>query len=359
MALAVSKFRVLTTTGAVALLALACTGCSTASPAAQVNGQVVSQDALDQQLTWLASSSAYVKDFNQSQQEAAEQQIEEREQQGESTAGIVAETVAGDSTGQDNFSDSWVVGELNRMIYASAISQYLAQEHKEPTAEQYAAAFASEDAVQPAAWRSIPPQMRNILAEEDAQHALIEPAVTSSALSSDKQFYSQYKDFFWSKVCVTEVDVPAGPGAKAEAAKDASALETGGASAPTGASYCLTPEQLIEHSTSFFSAVGALPIGKAIAFSGAGGYQVVLARSRNTVPLDAATVPVVNVVVSLRGSQGNGTGDTALIKVMKKFKVSVNAKYGVWIGSPPSPYPPQEYPYQLLFQQQGPTASSS
>lgn len=306
-----------------------------------VNGAVISQDQLNQQLEWLAASPAYVKEFDQEQAQAASQAQIQAQQTGGNPAAFQAITVAGAGTGPDNFSNSWVTIELSRMVEGLAMQQQLQREHKAPTRLELATAFATEQAAQPQVWLQFTPQLRSALAVADADHALIEGKATSA--KPDKQFFTQYKEYYWSRLCMFEADVSV-PGrsgtvnmaaSKNTAESEVKALESGGSSQiSSGARYCLSPEQLIERPTAFFSSVGALAPGKAVAVAGPGGYEVVQVLSRAVIPYNAQSQLVVDVLNTWGGSRGVGTGDTALISVLHKANVHVDPRYGVWDGTP-------------------------
>jgi hypothetical protein len=327
-----------------------------------VDGTAITASQFDQQLEALAGSPGYVKDFNTSQLNEYEQEITQAQEQGQSTSGVQLITLQGTSTGPENYSLEWAVIQLNRVINGTVLSQYLAGRHMAPTAAQLVTAWDAEYAAAPVAWREYTPALRATLAREDADHALIETKLTSA--SEDKQFYDKSKSFFWSRVCVSSVNVSVpGPGggideaaSRAQATKLAAEAGTGGTTAggggqglASGAQYCLTPEQLVEKPSAYAQGVFDLAVGHAIAVAGPDGYQVVMVRSRALVPFSTATEAVVDVVAGLGGSEGTGYNDTPLIKILKKAHVAVEPEYGAWDGHPPSPYAPQDLaPRQLL-----------
>ena len=306
----------------------------------------------------MAASPDYVKAFNEEQLQNAEEAEAQAEEEGQSTAGIQAITLAGTGSGPNDYSLEWAVLQLNRMVNAEVVNQYLASRHLAPTADEVAAAWAAEDATSPGAWRGFTSGLRSSLARADADHALIETKL--SGASGDKSFYDKNRAYFWSQVCVSEADFsqPGPNGINMNASKAAAEtlvaqVNSGNAGAAasmtSGQYYCLSPEQLIERPANFANAVGPLAVGKAVAVAGPSGYQVVLARSRSLVPFDAATEKVVDVVSALGGYQGVGYKDTPLINLLKKASVQVNPEYGAWDGTPPSPYAPQDLsPRQLL-----------
>ena len=335
--------KILSSTALLGAVALACTGCSTTSPAASVDGAAISQDQLNQQLQWLVNSPAYVKEFDQEQAQAAAEAQAQAQQSGQNPASIQAITVGGTGTGPGTFSTSWVGIQLSRLIDAEAVHQQLLREHRTPTRLELSTAWATEQAAQPQIWLQYAPQLRAVFALEDAEHALVEG--TAKSAKADQQFYNQYKEYYWSKVCVLEADISV-PGrddsvnmaaSKSQADADVKALESGGPSPfSSGARYCLTPQGLIQKTAAFFSHVGALSPGKAVAIAGPSGYQVVKVLSRAVIPYNNQTQLVIDVLNTWGGSRGVGTADSALISLLQKADVQVNPRYGAWDPSPPA-----------------------
>lgn len=343
---------------ALVAVAMVCAGCSTSSPAAMVNGHPVAESQLDQLLEGIASDKAYVTAFDTEQKDEVEQEQEQAEASGGNPDDYEAITVQGTGSGQDNYSLDWVTIELNNLIQSDAIHQYLQRRHQTPTATELASAFAAEDAVEPPVWEQLTPQARSFFTRFDAEHALIEPKVLTA--KSDKQFYSKYRSYFWSQVCLSEVDVSvAGRNglvnmatSKQRAEAEAKSMESSGAA--SGARYCLSPEQLTERPSNFASTVRALAPGKAAAIAGHSGYQAVEVTSRTVVPFNSQSERVIDVMVNFGGSRGTGQGDTALISLLSKDKVQVNMRYGEWVASPPAatnnstgksePTPPRVFP---------------
>ena len=98
----------------------------------------------------------------------------------------------------------------------------------------------------------------------------------------------------------------------------------------SGALYCLTPEQLIDHAPGFRNEVSGLRAGQAVALPESYGYQVVQVRSRASVPFNDQTAADIEVVASQSGGQapawpvvGEGT-DKSLIKLLKTVNVQIN-----------------------------------
>ena len=235
--------------GVAGVLGASLSACSTSPPAAMVNGQVITQTELSQNLQWWASSPAYVASFDQ----ASKAQSEQYASQGET---VPAFTVAGTGSGPGNFGLPWTTGRLTQLVSAVAVHQYLADRGESPSYLQHSAAWASEEASIPQVWPQLPQQLRSSVADEGAELAMVQ--VKPPNLTSAEQFYKNNLSSFWSQVCLTSIDVSvsgrsgtvdmAASQKQAESvAAELTAASAGGA-APTvgnGARYCLSPEQLI------------------------------------------------------------------------------------------------------------------
>ena len=102
-------------------------------------------------------------------------------------------------------------------------------------------------------WPQLPQQLRSPVADEDAEHALIEPKLPN--LTSAEQFYKDEPSYFWSQVCLTAVDVSVRTSGSRHGRQPKAGRVGGcrthsgsaGRAAPlgNGARYCLSPEQLI------------------------------------------------------------------------------------------------------------------
>ena len=163
------------------VLAGGLSGCGTAPPAAIVNGQAISEQQLDQQLQEWASDPAYVK----AQDQVFVQQYEQAAQSGQQ--GQIYTVEAPYATGVGTYGAVWSDLELSNMITALAIRQHLARLHLSPTPVQFDAAWESEYATNPAEWRQLSRSVRLLAAQADADHALVDGALTTS--SQDKAFY--------------------------------------------------------------------------------------------------------------------------------------------------------------------------
>ncbi len=348
------RARALTAVAVGATLAGGLSSCSASPPAATVNGQVITQGQLDQWLEGWSSSPAYVQAF----QAASAQESQEAAAQGQQEPTF---SVQGTGSGPGDYGLVWTTGRLSLLVSATALHQYLERRGEAPSGLEVAAAWASEYAAHPQVWQQLPAALRSEVADQDAEHALIEPKLSNK--SEDETLYKEDSSLFWTQVCLrtVEVTVPGPANSVNMAASRKQADEIAGvlsgtvASPPappvsSGALYCLTPEQLIDQAAGFRFGVGALKVGHAIALPESYGYQVVQVRSRASVPFNDQTAADIEVVASQSSSQapawpvvGAGT-DTSLIKLLKTVKVQVNPLYGSWTTGLPAPYLPQVWP---------------
>jgi hypothetical protein len=315
----------------VAGLAAGLSGCSTAPAAAEVNGDKISVQQLDQQMSEWASSSAYRRAYDQS---AVQQAL----QSGNTNPQGV--TVEGSGTGTEVYGRQWAAIELTLLIDAEVVRQYLAAHHEAPTSQQVAAAWASEEANNPQIWQQLSPQARTQAAQLDAQAALVYGKAVSG--SADKQFYTSHQADFWSQVCLGRADVVVSgsngnvnnAASKRQAEAEAQAWSGNGQSsaAPQSAAQsCYSGEQLLERGEGFFKTVSGLRVGGTAAIPVNPGYQVVKVLSRQTIPFASWDTTVIELV-----SQHNGNhyqfpiSEGGLDSVVNRATVSVNIEYGAW-----------------------------
>ena len=335
-------------------LAGALSSCSASPPAATVNGQVITEGQLDQWLEGWSSSPAYVENFKAASTQESQQAASQGQQQ-------PVFTVPGTGSGPDDFGLVWTTGRLSLLVLASALHQYLRARGEAPSPTELAATWAAEYAVNPAVWRQLPAQLRAEVAEQDAEHALVEPKLSDK--SEDKALYKEFSSLFWTGVCLRTVAVTVpGPGggvnmaASRKQADEIAGVLSGTVASPpappvtSGALYCLTPQQLIEQPSAVQLQVNALKTGQAGALPESYGYEVVQVRSRTPVPFDDQTAADIEVVASASTGQtpawpvvGEGT-DTTLIKLLQSVTVQVNPLYGSWTTRLPAPYLPQVWP---------------
>lgn len=317
-----------------AVLAVGLSACSSSPSAANVNGQVITQGQLSQELEWWASSPSYVNSYDEASYAAYEAQVS---QGGQATWF----KVQGDGSGPDNFGTVWVSQVLANMVQAVAIHQYLLRHHMAPTPVQLAAAWSGEEAAQPQVWQQLPSELRTVLAERDAEHALVEKPLGSAELSQVKKFYGSHTFDFWSQVCVRAADVPE---RGAAGAKRAAQLAADPAQMPGAASYCMTPQGLIARSSAFREEVDKLSPGQAGYLSKAYGYQVVMVTSRTPIAFSAAVAKVIYVASHGESQQASSADtpayeDQPVVAILKAAHVEVNPQFGTWVTLPASSYP--------------------
>lgn len=316
-------------------------GCGTAPAAAIVNGQKISIQQLDQQMSDWASSPAYRRQYDTIAQSQAASS-------GNSSAPGL--TVYGSGTGSEVYGRQWASMQLTFMIDAVIISQYLAAHHRAPSPDQVAAAWAAEEASSPQVWQQLPSRARTEAALQDAQAALVYGKATSS--SSDKQFYDSHKADFWSQVCTASANVIVQgrdgsvneAASRREAQAEAKAWSGQGHSlgAPTDAAQtCYSAERLLGQGTRLFNAVSGAKVGQAVAVSASPGYQVVKVLSRRTIPFGNWDATDIELVAQHGGNRyGPPVSEGGLGSVIRRAKVSVNIAYGAWAhnAQPPVSY---------------------
>jgi hypothetical protein len=320
-----------------ALLAGALSACSTAPPAAIVNGQAISVPQLDRWLQGWASSAAY----NKAEDAVFYAQAEQSYEAGNTSPNlytVVARTGAG--TGPDVFGTFWAAIELSNLITALAVHEHLEHLGEAPTAVELDAAWQAEYSANPALWGQLSPTLRLSGAEQDADRALVNGPVAKS--STDAAFYKKYKAHFWSQVCVATANVTVpGPGGGVDMAAslkeaDQVASELSGHPSPGaapvtgGGRFCDSPAKFIEMSSNFQTQVGAAPVGQATVLTEKYGYEVVEVRSRTVIPYNKETAADIDIVATGGGSQNPPTGDKTVIDILAASDVKVNPAYGTW-----------------------------
>ncbi len=316
------------------LLGGALTSCSTSSPAAIVNGQTITQPQLNQYLEAWADSPAYVSTFDNSAEQQYEEQVQEAQSEGENAEDVSPPAlVEGGGTGPAVYGMQWATTEIRLLITEVAVQQYLAKHHEAPTADEVAASFASQYAVDPAVWLQITAQARAGSSRWVADHALIDTKASNP--KEDKQFYKTEQSYFWSQVCVSTVDISVGrnghvnlAASEKQADTVASELSAGKGGAQTsvtsGARYCLTPEQAIEQPEQFRDILSKLAPGQAAPIRQSFGYEVVQVISRNTIPYSNQVAAIIDIVAVTSQS---ATSDPKVNSILSAAKIEFNPAY--------------------------------
>jgi hypothetical protein len=264
------------------------------------------------------------------------ERMEEEESQGQQAEAF---TVEGTGSGPGDYGLVWASQQLADIVQAYAVHHYLAAHGTEPTSLEAAAAWAAEEAEQPAVWQQLPAPLRDTVAGRDAEHAMVEKS--GKATSDEKKFYASHLADFWSRVCVgtNEITVSGPRGQKQAAAVAAQPEKFAG-----WASYCLTPDELLGQQAAFRDKVLALSPGKAAYVAESYGYQVVQVRSRSGIPLDGDVGEDIYIAMH-QSSEQTAIGDSPVIDILRAAHVEVNPEYGSWTTLPSAPtYPPVVLP---------------
>ncbi|MGI8493580.1 MAG: hypothetical protein ACR2NJ_12675 [Acidimicrobiales bacterium] len=323
---------------------LAVSACDASPYAAVVNSHVISQSEFNTELRYLASNRGYVAAVDQ---------------QGASSQSQVQ--VEGDAPG--TYSNSWVSYVLTQTIEADAVHQYLLAQHKAPSDAQVAAARAVNEIKYGPLWTAFPAKYRDTIVTRDSERAVLEPLGSANPTQLESLYKSNRK-YFFTQVCVKEVDVT---GSLAQARQVADQLTTTAApttapptttpptattpptTAPTsgGAVTCYSQADLENQPRSLVSTIMGLAPGMAAPPAKTTfGYKVLAVVSRDDVSYSDDVKQALSVAVS----QATGTPDVALAVVLAKTKIRVNPLYGTWhygssaatsgVQPPPTPLAP-------------------
>ncbi len=308
--------------------------CSASPPAASVNGQDITQGQLFQELGWWASSPAYVKAYDQ----ASYAQYRSAQAQGQQATWFKVE---GAGPWPGTYGTFWVSQVLGNMVVALAIHQDLARHRTSPTSTQVAAAWAAADAAQPVMWQELPSPLRVLVAERDAEHALIEQVPGASQLSQDRTFYQAHQGTFWSEICVRSVDITA---TGAAGANQAAHLASHPNQITGWASNCMTPEELLGRSPAFRREVGQLDGLKAGYVRTSYGYQVVQLTSRTQIPFGPVVAQTISLASRDEGVMTSSADlpafqDPPAVAILKAADVAIDPSFGSWVDLPSSSYP--------------------
>jgi hypothetical protein len=289
------------------------TGCNSSPYAASINGQVVKQTALDAELSQFAGNQYYVKLIEQ---------------------GVVGSpvTVAGAGTGSYNL--KWAAAILTQMVVATAAHQHLDRIHQSPSAGQLVATRAVDSILYGAgAWSAFSPAFRATLVNQDADLALVEPNMVTTA--ELKTVESTYSTQLYSNVCVRTVAVSVNgangrvdfPASLTEAKAVASQIEAAPATATPGSLTCYTTAQLQDQTLNFVIGILELKTGTAAApKKTADGYTVTAVTSRTVLPPDMALSRAFTVALN----QNQGVATKVLSGLLRGTSVKVNPAYGAW-----------------------------
>jgi hypothetical protein len=299
--------RLITAVAVTVAACLAATSCDTSPYAATVNGQAIKQTSLNAELASWASNPAYVTAFDQA---------------GYTTGAGITVTVSGEGSGTYNM--SWVGLILDGMISATAVHQYLEQNGLTVSATALEAARAVREISQ-IGWYQFSPSFRDVLVQRLAEEATIAtPAVPISTL---KQAYRQYQQYFFTGICV--VVEPAATQALAEVAA--------GSGVAAGTSQCFDQASLEQQPAVLRSALLGLHPGQVTKpIQTAFGWEVARCQSRADLPFGNDVERVLSVAIE----EAEGNPVAQVQAVVAKAKVRVNPAYGSWDSSNDEVIPP-------------------
>ena len=309
--------RALAAAVALAAISAGLTGCDASPYAAEVNGQVIKQIALLQELKAWARAPGYVQLFDGSNSVAN---------------GGNGLTVAGVSPGA-TYNSTWVANQLNGIIEALVIHQHLAQTGALPDQELINAARSMSEIAEASFWYQLSPAFRQTLVQRLAEQAALTPVTV--AVSTLQKVYTQYQQFFYSQVCVVQAAV--------FDQAQAVALSVGGGF--TGEPICYSQADLENQTTAYQQAVLAAAVGQTTKpLTTSYGYQVVKVVSRIQQPFSPELEQVISAIVA----EASGSGIAPIItQLVTQAKVKVNPAYGAWHNgqvSTPSQPPPSSNP---------------
>ncbi len=302
-----ASLRVLAGTLALAGLSLSLTACDTSPYAAQVNSQVIKETALNSEIRAWAGNPTYVASYDSANSA-------QNGGSGTSVVGAAAGT----------YSLPWVAMILSGMIEARVIHQHLTATGTLPDQNMVNAAR-SVNETSGQEWTEFSPAFRDVLvgrlADEAAASQITVPTATL------RQAYQQYLQYFFVQICVLQSTATTHAAAQAISA-------SGGVN---GAQVCYDQAQLEGYPVAFKNAVMQTAVGSVSQPIQAGfGYQVVKVVSRQEQGFNAGLQRVLSLVLS----NGQGSTDPSVVKLIQDAHVKVNPAYGTW-SSTSGVTPPQ------------------
>ncbi len=272
-----------------AAVSLTAGACDASPYAATVNSHVIKQAALDSELQAFGSNHAY-----------------------RSSAGL-------DGQAPGTYSTKWVSGILTGMIVDSALRERLAAAGTLPSPAVLAASRSVDQIGWGDAWFAFSPGFRDTLVSQFADEAMITSPNTIDTPTL-LGVYSQYKKYFFTRVCTVE----------ASSRTRAAAAAAVSAGLADGTRVCYTQRQFEAQPKAFQSAVESLPVGRiASPVPTPYGYRLVKVVSRTVQGLTAAVKRTLAVALL----DFNGRPNPALDRVVASARVKVNPQYGTWSSS--------------------------
>jgi hypothetical protein len=276
--------------------------CDASPYAAAVNGHVLNQIALNDELKAWASNPLWVASFNTANSAQS--------------TGAAAITVAG-SGGPGTYSSTFVANILDGIIVSSAVHQHLVSTGNLPdqSMEEAARALYEVKSVGPTGtnyWTNFPAALRTALASRLADQAtLAQPPADTSTL---QQIFPQIRANTFSQICVDQ--------ASAFNAAGAQAIISGGA--VNGSQVCYDQAGLEAQPAAYRTAVLKLTSGQiSPPIPTSFGFQVVRLVSRAEPGFTVGVQRVLTLVTET-------AEPAALTQVIQKAKVKLNPAYGTW-----------------------------
>jgi PPIC-type PPIASE domain len=294
------SLRILAGTLALAGLSLFLTACDTSPYAAQVNSQVIKETALNSEIRAWAGNPTYVASYDSASS---------------TQNGGSGTTVLGAATG--TYSLPWVAMILSGMIEARVVHQHLNAVGKLPDQDMLNAAR-SVNETSGQEWTEFSPAFRDVLVGRLADQAAA--SQTTVATATLQQAYQQYIQYFFVQICVLQS--AATTKAAAQAISDSGGVN--------GAQVCYDQAQLEGFPVAFKNAVMQTAVGSVSQPIQSGfGYQVVKVVSRQEQGFNTGLQRVLSLVLS----NGQGTVDPSVAKLIESAHVKVNPAYGTWSSS--------------------------
>ncbi|MBV9661369.1 MAG: peptidyl-prolyl cis-trans isomerase [Acidimicrobiales bacterium] len=284
----------LSSIGALALAAsLTLTGCDASPFAASVNGHVISQATLNNQLKQWASNKAWVSEFDKAN----------AQQNGPTVVG---------AGGPGTYSSSFVATILGTTIQGSILRQRLVATGQLPTSSEVTAARAVEAAGDSQAWNQFPQSLRTTLVEHLADQAVLTPI--SSDAATVQSAFGQIEAYLFSNLCLNEASVPTLGAAQALAA----------GSAVTATPVCFDQAAMEDQPADFRDAVLKLTPGQVSQpIKTSFGYQVVQLQTKDSPGLDDGVRRVLSAVIAT-------SAPAEITQLVNAASVKVNPAYGTW-----------------------------
>jgi hypothetical protein len=320
--------RLLAGAAAALALCLVATGCDSSPFAASVNGRLIKEAGVNQQLAQLSANQTFITDSVEA-----------------STAnGGEGMKVKGDADG--TYSSTWTASVLTAMVTAEVVQQHLVQTNDLPSADQVDVARAVDAAAYSTgmAWYHFSAQTRTTLAQRDADLAQVVPLSKSVTQTQLREIYdSALQNTLFTNVCIRDVDVNVTgtngvdyPASLAKAKSLVSQIDAAGVKGAANAAFggsvsCYTHAQFEALPSSLIAAALDIKAGKAGSpTKTTDGYSVVAIMSRQLIPFGSAFAKAVSVIVQVNSINSSGSTLPSIEALMAKARIKVDPQYGTW-----------------------------